>query len=141
MMEDTYIAGLSMGGYGALAHALDRPYAWRAVGAFSPGVDIGERGGIMLGHDFPPMMNVYELLEEHAGAQLPNIFLCCGQEDFLYQSVVRFHSELEKYGISHRWDAVPDFEHEWKFWDIELERFLDWLPRTDAYALLPHHKL
>lgn len=95
----------------------------------------------MLGHDFPPMMNLYELLEEHAGAQLPNIFLCCGQEDFLYQSVVRFHSELEKYGISHRWDDVPDFEHEWKFWDIELERFLDWLPRTDAYALLPHHKL
>ena len=34
--EDTYIAGASMGGYGALAHALGHPESYCAVGAFSP---------------------------------------------------------------------------------------------------------
>ena len=61
--EDTYIAGLSMGGYGTLAHALDRPQAFRAAGAFSPGVDMGSNR-VALGHDFPPRMDLYALLEK-----------------------------------------------------------------------------
>lgn len=140
--EDTYIAGLSMGGYGALAHGLGRPAAWRAVGAFSPGVDIGSRTR-SLGHALPPMMDLYEELDRRLaeGAALPDLFLCCGQDDFLYDAVVRFHNTLQEKGVAHRWDDVPGFEHEWKFWDIELEQFLDWLPRTDAYAKLPRHKL
>jgi S-formylglutathione hydrolase FrmB len=35
--EDTYIAGLSMGGYGALMHGLTRPERYHAIGAFSAG--------------------------------------------------------------------------------------------------------
>ena len=141
-VEDTYIAGLSMGGYGALAHGLGRPAAWCAVGAFSPGTDLGARKDNM-GHELPPMMDLYAELENRLaeGAALPELFLCCGQEDFLYESVVRFRNTLLKKGVKHRWDDVPGFEHEWKFWDIELEQFLDWIPRTDAYANLPRHKL
>lgn len=140
--EDTYIAGLSMGGYGALAHALDRPKAWRAAGAFSPGVHIGSAPEA-LGHGMPPMMDLYHLLERDVkeNKKLPDLFLCCGQQDFLYRHVVQFHQTLQSKGIPHRWDDVPGFEHEWKFWDIELEKFLDWLPRTDPYAKMPMHKL
>jgi len=29
---------------------------------------------------------------------------------------------------------MPQYGHEWRFWDIQVEEFLDWIPRTDAYA-------
>ena len=32
------------------------------------------------------------------------------------------------------WDEHPDYGHEWRFWDMEVEKFMDWLPRTDGYA-------
>ena len=38
--EDTYIAGLSMGGYGALMHGLTHPERYHAIGAFSAGLHI-----------------------------------------------------------------------------------------------------
>ena len=36
--EDTYIAGLSMGGYGAMIHGLNHPERFAAIGAFSAAV-------------------------------------------------------------------------------------------------------
>lgn len=33
------------------------------------------------------------------------------------------------------WDETEEHGHEWRFWNLEIERFLDWLPRTDPYAL------
>ena len=41
--EDTYVAGLSMGGYGALKLALTYPERFRAAGSFSGVVDIAGR--------------------------------------------------------------------------------------------------
>lgn len=140
--KDTYIAGLSMGGYGALAHGLSRPESFGAVGAFSPGIDMGSRQST-LGHELPPTINLYDQLDQDldAGKKLPTLFLCCGQNDFLYQSVVAYHQHLESRSVPHVWDSLPGYEHEWAFWDLELPKFLDWLPRTDAYAGMPLHKL
>ena len=36
-------------------------------------------------------------------------------------------------GAAHRWESVEGFTHEWRFWDMQLERFIKWLPRTDYY--------
>ena len=38
--EDTFIGGLSMGGYGALLHGLTNPGRYNAIGAFSPGIPL-----------------------------------------------------------------------------------------------------
>ncbi len=138
--QDSYVAGLSMGGYGAMVHGFTRPDAFAAIGAFSPGIRFGSGD---LGHDFPETTDLYTLVGEALGrkAALPKLFLCCGQNDFLYQDVCNFHDMLLEKGLAHRWDDVPDFEHEWKFWDIELEAFLDWIPRSDPYAGMALHKL
>ena len=32
------------------------------------------------------------------------------------------------------WDEVAGFGHEWRFWDMQVEKFLDWIPRDDVYA-------
>ena len=140
--QHTYIAGLSMGGYGALAHGLSRPEAFRAVGSFSPSIDPDARKKT-LGHELPPTLNLHEELDRDLdqGRRLPDLFLCCGEKDFLYLSASNFHDELERKGVKHVWDTLPEYEHEWSFWDIELEKFLNWLPRTDRYAGLYPHKL
>lgn len=140
--EDTYIAGASMGGYGALAHALGHPESYRAVGAFSPATDWGERPR-RIGHSMPPMLSLYQLLSsaQEAKKELPDIFCCIGDGDFLLESMDAFHSHLEAQGVAHRFDRVEGWEHEWGFWELELPKFLDWLPRTDVYASMPLRKM
>ena len=32
------------------------------------------------------------------------------------------------------WDEAPEYAHEWPFWDMEIKKFLDFIPRTDYYA-------
>lgn len=141
--EDTYIAGASMGGYGALAHALGHPESYCAVGAFSPATvwkgDLEER----LGHKMPEMMDLYELLEKNCteGKVLPDIFYCIGVQDFLIKSADEFQQFMEKWNVKHRFDRIDGYEHEWRFWDVELPEFLDWLPRTDIYSKMDIHKM
>lgn len=141
--EDTYIAGLSMGGYGALAHALEHPESYQAVGAFSPAVAWTSESEERVGHSMPEMMNLYELLDRNLAEQksLPDIFVCIGDKDFLYDSVVQFHQTMQEKGVGHRYDVIDGYEHEWALWDIELPKFLDWLPRTDTYAGMEAHKM
>ncbi len=142
--EDTYIAGLSMGGYGALAHGLIHPESYRAIGAFSPAItwsdNIVEK---KIGHGLPKMIDLYaqvdEIIIEHK--KVPDLFLCIGKGDFLYEDVNAFHKYLVKNGVEHYYEEVEGYEHEWGFWDLELPKFLDWLPRTDAYADMPLHKM
>lgn len=42
-----------------------------------------------------------------------------------------FSGEL---GADVTWDETEEHGHEWRFWDLEVEKFLAWLPRTDSYA-------
>ena len=46
--------------------------------------------------------------------------------------------KLRALGEDFEWRDVDGFEHEWRFWDLELPRFFAWLPRTDYYADKPH---
>ncbi len=142
--EDTYLAGLSMGGYGTLCHGLSHPQSYRAIGAFSPvPVLTSEEGPTRLGHTLPPTLNPYELIQNNraAGTAMPDLFLCIGQKDFLFQPVRAFHQYLLEQNIPHRYDENAAYEHEWGFWDLELPQFLDWLPRTDPYARMDLHKM
>ena len=88
-------------------------------------------------------MDLRKLLEaDLAEAKVfPEIFLCIGKKDFLYEAVSRFHKYLDEKNVIHRYDEKPEYEHEWAFWDLELPLFLDWLPRSDAYAGMEPHKM
>ncbi len=129
--EDTYIAGLSMGGYGTLVHALNFPERFCAFGAFSAGIRprAAEDGGI------DPRFDPYQAAKKAAGEgkTFPKAYLACGTRDGLYQSNVEFREELKRLGADVTWDE-EDYDHEWRFWNLEVERFLNWIPRTDPYA-------
>lgn len=120
--EDTYIAGLSMGGFGALYHGLQNPQKYRAVGAFSAAVGVKDRKECDLTKITLPVQNC------------PDLYLTCGKDDFLYENNLRFTQYLSEHGIKYTWTAEPGYTHEWRFWGLAVERFLDWLPRTDYYA-------
>lgn len=135
--EDTYIMGLSMGGYGALKCALDRPNQYAGCGAFSSACDIraamagsalmrkNELQGIC-GPDFEiPLENDLFALAEACGRrpEKPRIYMTCGTEDFLHSMNVRFGSHLQKLGF----DAVYEEwsgSHDWYFWNESLHRAL-----------------
>jgi len=141
--EDTYIAGASMGGYGALAHALGHPESYRAVGAFSPATDWGEENTHRIRHSLPEMMSLYRLLNNAIAdhKELPDIFCCIGRQDFLADSTARFQQYLAQHNVPHHYELADGYEHEWRFWDAELPVFLDWLPRTDIYATMTKRKV
>jgi len=135
--EDTFIAGLSMGGYGALLHALSNPEQYRAIGAFSPAISINP-AALCLQPDLPvpESQNLISLLSKSAAkkAKMPSVYISCGEDDFLLKDNLMFTENLRKADIEFTWNQVPGFSHEWRFWDREVENFLAWLPRTDYYS-------
>lgn len=125
---DTYIAGLSMGGYGALLHFLKRPERFRAVGCFSGAVGKFEFAETEAGKDY----NIYKLLEKKGGIS-GDIYLSCGSEDFIKDCSYKLKNYLEEKNIKFSWKETAGYGHEWRFWDGEIEEFIKWLPRTDYY--------
>ena len=129
--QDTYIAGLSMGGYGTLVHALSRPEEFTAFGAFSAAVSFGGDA------EAQPEKDPGKLLDKQvqAGASLPQAYMACGTEDHLYPADRDFAEKLRGAGVDVTWDELPGYGHEWRFWDIQVEKFLQWIAplRTDAY--------
>jgi putative tributyrin esterase len=143
--EDTYIAGLSMGGYGTLVHALSHPERFAAFGALSAATkqknfkrtftidNMGKSDPTdVLNPDYDPETLANRIAE--SGKKFPKVYMACGGKDFIYQSNVDFRDKLIALGADVTWDEIAEYGHEWRFWDIEIEKFLDWIPRTDYYA-------
>lgn len=143
--EDRYIAGLSMGGYGALLHGLQNPERYHAIGAFSPAVfrpeDLADREksrGLRLCDLYGVTARAVE-----SGERLPDLFLCIGDRDFLYEPVTAYHAFLETVwkGARFRYDDLPGYEHEFAIWDLEVREFLDWIGRTDVFQAMGPNKV
>lgn len=140
--KDRYIAGLSMGGYGALLHGLENPERYRAIGAFSPAVFSQKQleenpRGLRL-------KDLYAVTEKAlAGRKVPDLFLCIGDKDFLYGPVTEYHDFLKRVwtGARLRYDDMPGYEHEFAIWDLEVSSFLDWIPREDVFKQMGPNKV
>ena len=133
-MKDTFIAGLSMGGYGALIHGLgNREYA--AVGSFSGAVkkDVIPEGIAQLNPDLSPE----NIVDKAVGEGIQASGTVCGLWTvgiFPDDANLEFVDKLKKSRVDVTWVSVEGYEHEWRFWDMQIEDFMKWLPRTDYYA-------
>lgn len=137
-----YIAGLSMGGYGALLHGLQNPERYSAIGAFSPGIP---DPGASLDPHRVMREDLFQITEDalRNNTALPDLFLCIGDRDFLYERVSKYHRTF-----GHRWnrsryryDDLPGYDHEFAIWDIEVLAFLEWIRREDVYHKLGKNKV
>lgn len=152
--EDTFIAGLSMGGYGAIRNGLK--YAenfgcviglsaalvhdtWKDADNSAPiftfrrnyyEAIFGEYDKVK-GSDKDPKALLLKLKEE--GRPVPKMYLCCGTEDGLVTANRDFRDFLNENGVDLTYVEGPG-KHDWAFWDTYIKKVLDWLPlnRTGA---------
>jgi putative tributyrin esterase len=135
--EDTSVMGLSMGGYGALKCALNRPGQYWLCCAFSSGGLYIEsmrphgRAYDELAAVFGPDCwdkkenNIPALAREVSTRPVkPAIHMTCGTEDFLYGDNIRFRKEMEGLDFEYSYDEWEG-DHNWYFWDESLKRMLD----------------
>jgi S-formylglutathione hydrolase FrmB len=133
--EHRAIAGLSMGGYGAIKFGLKYPDKFLLVGSFSGALDAALRGqnhpnlrpSIMsvFGPDNSQTRkdnDIFHLLRESM-LNLPYIYMACGTEDFLFQPNREFDELLLEKKIPHEYRELPG-AHEWPFWDAQVQEFL-----------------
>jgi len=140
--KERYIAGLSMGGYGALLHGLQNPERYSAIGAFSPGIPAENQEANM---NRIMRVNLYEVTRKALAEneKLPDMFICIGDKDFLYERVTHYHETFSPvwHGSRYRYDDMPGYEHEFAIWDIEVAQFLDWITRDDVYKKMGNNKV
>lgn len=144
--EYTYIAGLSMGGYGALKIGLTYPERFRAVGSFSGALGVAEELNaripdeaddwlMRLNRDLPLVFgenvditgtkhDVFHLATTLQGKEnLPYYYVSCGIEDMLYPANKAFNELATSLNIPLDYSERPGI-HEWGFWDEEVRIFM-----------------
>lgn len=146
--EDTFVAGLSMGGYGALKIALERPDKFSCAASLSGAIDLDAVIG-MLGSmpgspfDYAVLFgdkkvagsdaDLFQMIKDlkAAGKPLPKVYQAIGTEDFLYEANQSAKQKLEALGVDLTYEEGPGI-HNWIFWDAYIQRALNWLPLKNA---------
>lgn len=136
--EDNYIAGLSMGGYGALKIGLRDCDRFSAAAGLSACADVSR-----VREMFPEVAknvfgennlvqdadNLFALAEAmKANSNRPRIYLGIGTEDFLYEDNQRFKAHLEKLSYDFVYRESKG-NHNWAFWDEYIQYVLEWMFR------------
>lgn len=140
--EDTFIGGLSMGGFGAMRNGLKYHETFGAVISFSGvfefltpnAADTTFEEGLFgdLEKAAVSDKNPAWLANNLAGKEdLPNIYIACGTEDYLLPHSRNFRDLLVKNGFSVTYEEGPG-GHDWDFWDTYIKKALDWLPLDEA---------
>lgn len=129
-----FIAGLSMGGYGALRLGALHAQRFAAISAHSSITDVAQMQGFVeeplaefdLLEDGP--LSVFECMR-HNAACLPHVRFDCGCEDFLVEHNRSLHEQLQSCGIPHVYEEFPG-GHTWEYWHTHLAdtlRFFGWV--------------
>ncbi len=137
---DTLVAGVSMGGYGAMKLAFAQPERFAAAASLS-GVlslsilqalpddprqaefthvfgDLSRLGGS------PHDPAVWVRRASDTGAVLPNLYVACGRQDDLYPLGPHFVAVCRAHGVAVAYHD-EDGRHEWLFWTGQIQRWLD----------------
>jgi S-formylglutathione hydrolase FrmB len=144
--EDLMVAGLSMGGYGALKCAFGSPDVFSACGAFSSACDVrhmaanfkeiegvgevGYRIGFELAGQFgedrkvPDESDIYWLVEKVSQqAVKPRLYMTCGTEDGLLEMNHRLRDHIKSLPVDYAYEEWTGI-HDWIFWNESLRRML-----------------
>ncbi|MBN1919667.1 MAG: esterase family protein [Anaerolineae bacterium] len=137
--EDTFIAGNSMGGYGAFKAALLRPELYAAAGSFSGVLSLE----FLRAHPQDPRRDEFALLfgdlerlsgSEHdpaawlqraaqAPSALPHLYIAVGRQEDLYPLSGLFHAACQTLGVRSEYHE-EDGQHDWFLWNRQIRAFL-----------------
>ncbi len=137
------IAGLSMGGYGALKFGVKNPEMFAFVGSMSGAIGaaswteadlhgfefIWRTLALVFGPENSPTRAANDLnrlfrdLPAERIAALPFVYLDCGTEDLLLQSSRDLADILVARKIPHEYRQLPG-THAWSYWDAQVQEIL-----------------
>jgi S-formylglutathione hydrolase FrmB len=133
------IAGLSMGGYGALKFGLKYASRFVFAGSSSGAVAAADpsfapRAGETFGRELQAILgpvdspsrlenDLLALVAKADPATLPFLYLDCGTEDRLLESNRVFVAALQRKKIAYEYHEVPG-GHTWDYWDRQVQTLL-----------------
>jgi len=141
--EDHFIAGLSMGGYGALKIALSHPTYFSKAASLSGALNISSIRKLVENTPRASIFNasfgdnlisedndLYSLVEklQQDKKRFPDLYIACGTEDFLYQDNLNFKDFLIQHHIPFFYEESQGV-HDWNFWDAYIQKVLIWLKK------------
>lgn len=139
--EHNFVAGLSMGGYGAFKWALSHPDRFMAAASLSGAVNMANPyfrdnmmpmdyklvyGQAKISDTPNDLFHLLAQCERSEGAK-PMLYQCCGTEDFLYEDNVLFRDAVRQTALDYTYDEGPG-THDWAYWDARIQDVLRWLP-------------
>lgn len=143
--DETYIMGLSMGGFGALHTAFTYPDNFGKTAAMSSALIVhgiarmkpGEDNGVANYNYYHECFGDLEIVEESdsnpeilvkklkgSKKTVPQIFMSCGTDDFLLNENRAFHRFLESIDIPHIY-LESKGGHDMEFWNEYTEKFVE----------------
>lgn len=145
--EDTFIAGLSMGGYGAITNGLKYYQTFGYIAGLSSALLIDTMVKATDGDDIPYinkrcyLESVFGDLDQLIGSQkdyrflveqldvkdIPHMYMACGTDDSLIKENREFRDFLWEHHVDLTYEEGPG-GHEWDFWDRYIQKVLQWLP-------------
>ena len=139
--EDNYIAGISMGGYGALALALTYPNNYSLCIPFSASFDTkwlknnDDPADTYFEDVFGPVdqydgskNDVFALAERtiKEGKPTPKIYMWCGRDDFLIDCNRRMSRHLTDLGYDITYSETEG-THGWVWWNKHIQEIFDFI--------------
>ncbi|CAM3539426.1 alpha/beta hydrolase [Marinicrinis lubricantis] len=144
--DDTFIGGLSMGGYGAIRNGLKYAEQFGKIIALSSAILPYRIAGVSKDYsdgvsDYKYLTRVFGDLNQLKGSdkdpealiiglketnrKIPDLYIACGTEDFLLDVNRKFHEFLaaEKVKFSYLESAGA---HTWEFWREKIEEAILW---------------
>lgn len=123
-----FIAGLSMGGFGALRIGIKYNNLFSGVSGLSS-ITILEEMKLFVEEPFSSYNqvekeneSVYDTILKHKN-HLPPFRFDCGAEDLLIEGNRKLHTQLKESGISHTYKE-NEGKHEWSYWEKHIKETL-----------------
>ncbi len=144
--EKNFIAGCSMGGFGALKLGFAEPEKWSAIGVFSAAhmeyrpdsLRVQAALRRVYGEDIDgcDARIVRDVERDNAAGPALRVWHAWGDEDRLRENARKsraFFESLPDGNIRYFCEELPG-RHDWALWDAMAKRFMDWLdlPKPEA---------
>jgi S-formylglutathione hydrolase FrmB len=137
------IAGLSMGGYGALKFGIKYPELFAFAGSLSGALNAAQNLDVLrpefrasllpafgnAGSDSRAENDVFRLLDTPHQTPYPYFYLACGTSDFFLQTNRAFVQQLSSRKIAYEYHETAG-GHAWDYWDRALPPLLKAVERT-----------
>lgn len=139
----TFIGGLSMGGYGALKLGYKYSEQFGKIIALSSRIlhknekytrdnlatqhindNLMYKFGIKSFNELSSEYDIYDLIKHSQNH--PDLFLACGEEDFLYNENKDLHNWLMSQDVNHQFQTSSG-DHSWSYWRQMIYPAIDWL--------------